>query len=330
MRVKLLFHKYLANDCSPEEVEELILLLQEEQSSGALTNDMRALWDHLPENTPLKHVNWDVMLEQIKQQPPVGPARAGRTRRITLWTSGVAAAAVLSLLAVRYFNVTPAAKAPGAEVASAYTMVMATAAKQFVYLPDGSTVVLNTGSSLRYDPMFGKTNREVFLEGEGYFDIKQDAGHPFIVRSGELSTRVLGTAFNVNAYPGSKDIKVTVTQGKVQVSDKTEKTLGLLTANEQMVFDRKGEKAAKQVVNAVKETAWKPEELVIDDKTLAELAHFLEARYGCKILIAGEALKQQRVSATFREKDSLKEILEVVCEVSGSRFTEEKNVFTIK
>lgn len=71
-------------------------------------------------------------------------------------------------------------------------------------LPDGSTVLLNEGSELSYSTSFGKQAREVTLTGEGYFDVQHNLSKPFKVLTGNVTTTVLGTAFNIKAYPGSR------------------------------------------------------------------------------------------------------------------------------
>lgn len=103
-----------------------------------------------------------------------------------------------------------------------------------IFLPDGSTVFLSPGSRLNYPSTFdGKKKREVFLQGQGFFDIKHNASRPFIVHSGQVATTVLGTAFNIKAQPHEKYITVTVKRGKVSVSDRY-KTLGVITPQEQI------------------------------------------------------------------------------------------------
>jgi ferric-dicitrate binding protein FerR (iron transport regulator) len=86
--------------------------------------------------------------------------------------------------------------------------------RQLINLPDGSKVVLNANSKLEYPPGFSNNTREVYLDGEAYFDIAHDPGKPFIVHTGSISTRVLGTAFNINAYRSQQFVEVTVTRVK--------------------------------------------------------------------------------------------------------------------
>lgn len=89
-----------------------------------------------------------------------------------------------------------------------------------INLPDGTSVILKQGSSLRYAAKFNGHTREVHLSGEAYFEVKKDPSRPFLVYSNELVTKVLGTSFSVKAWKDDKKFKVTVTTGKVAVFTK--------------------------------------------------------------------------------------------------------------
>ncbi len=86
-----------------------------------------------------------------------------------------------------------------------------------VLLPDGSQVWLNTASSLRYAEDFGRKSRTVYLSGEAYFEVAQNRELPFVIHTGNVSTTVLGTTFNIRAYPGQEAVTVAVRSGKVKV-----------------------------------------------------------------------------------------------------------------
>ena len=87
---------------------------------------------------------------------------------------------------------------------------------QVLHLPDGSTVIISAGSKLNYSSSFGDIRkREVYLEGQAYFDISHNASKPFIVHTGKIETTVLGTAFDIKAWPANADVIVTVIRGKV-------------------------------------------------------------------------------------------------------------------
>lgn len=88
-----------------------------------------------------------------------------------------------------------------------------------ITLADGSRVWLNAGSSVTYPVAFAGNERKVFIEGEAYFEVAHDVSKPFIVSKGETAVKVLGTRFNVNAYDDEADIRITLLQGSVQVTD---------------------------------------------------------------------------------------------------------------
>lgn len=90
-------------------------------------------------------------------------------------------------------------------------------AVQLVVLPDGSSVILKKGSKLSYPNHFSDDSREIYLTGEAFFEIAKDPSKPFYVHAHEIITKVLGTSFNVKAYPNDKQIQVSVKTGKVSV-----------------------------------------------------------------------------------------------------------------
>jgi ferric-dicitrate binding protein FerR (iron transport regulator) len=336
MRLQVLFQKYLDNQCSPAELEELVILLQQPEDEEQLTQLMQKAWLHAADKEPANKTDWQTMLSNIKQHKAELKPIRGKGSRLMSWLAAVAA--VLLLVAGIWYLVPgkPAPQhtskvMPAAE--GTYTLVKATTDKQFVWLPDGSSVILNAGSSLRYNSRFAEdadTLREVSLEGEGYFDIKHDPVKPFVVIAGSLRTRVLGTAFNIRAYPSEEDIRVTVTRGRVQVINEHTDNLGVLAINEQIVYNTKGEAFTKKTVDAEKVANWKPSEMIFDDKTLAEVTEYLQARFDCQITIDNEEIRKRRVSATFYETDPLLQILEVVCAVTNTKYTQNGNRITVK
>jgi ferric-dicitrate binding protein FerR (iron transport regulator) len=200
-----------------------------------------------------------------------------------------------------------------------------------IVLPDGSTVVLNHSSELQYATTFdGLATREVYLKGEGFFDVKHDASKPFIVHTGALNTTVLGTAFNIKAYQGEKRITVTVTRGKVKVGD-GDKTLGVITHDEQITFYPESNEAARKEVNASKVIAWQEGNIYFDDITIEAAVQQLEERFGVNIAWSTEKLKDCRFTASFIMGESLEEIIQVICEFNQSTYKKDADGnFTIE
>lgn len=191
---------------------------------------------------------------------------------------------------------------------SLQTYVTQASEKRKMSLPDGSVVWLNAGSRLQYDPagLYNGT-RQVFLEGEAYFDIAHDASRPFRVRSGAMEIKVLGTAFNVKAYPEDSNIETSLIRGAVEVRlDGRPDDVYKLRPHEKLVVSRESQASVtlreenagvavskpagplvslKRVVVAdsgrlVEEVAWMQDKLVFRSEGFASLARMLERKYG--------------------------------------------------
>jgi len=192
--------------------------------------------------------------------------------------------------------------------------------KQFVHLPDGSTALLNDGTELSYTSSFGEHTREVTLTGEGYFDVQHNTSKPFKVITGKITTTVLGTAFNVQAYPGRGEIKVTVTRGRVQVND-GQRTFGVVTRDQQIAVNTVTHDFVQTNLNAETAVAWQSQYLILDNVSLEEAVKSIGEKYGVKITLENPELKACRISATFVNGEDLDQVLTVVCGVVHATYT---------
>ncbi len=200
-----------------------------------------------------------------------------------------------------------------------------------IFLPDGSTVYLSPGSRLNYPSTFDeKKKREVYLEGQGFFDIKHNPSKPFIVHSGQVTTTVLGTAFNIKAQPSEKYITVTVKRGRVSVSD-SNKTLGVLTPREQVTFNTYAHTSKITKVQDDSYLDWKNSDLFINNLTLAEAARLLEEQYKIKIIIKDPSMQELRFTATFPKNETLEVAVKSISEFNGLNysFNKDKTIVTI-
>lgn len=183
--------------------------------------------------------------------------------------------------------------------------------KQFVRLPDGSTVLLNEDTKVSYAPSFGERDREVTLTGEGYFDVRHDPSKPFKVVTGSVTTTVLGTAFNVKAYPDQDEIKVTVTRGKVKV-DGPDRTFGTITPDQQIAVNTVTNEFIQTNLESETVKAWQSQYLILDDMSLEEAAKTIGEKYKVKITLSNDDLKTCRITATFLNGEDLDQVLTVV------------------
>jgi ferric-dicitrate binding protein FerR (iron transport regulator) len=176
--------------------------------------------------------------------------------------------------------------------------------KQKLELPDGSTVWLNAGSTLRLDQQGMKEGaRQVYLEGEAFFDIAHDTSRPFKVRSGSMEIRVLGTAFNVRAYPNDADFETSLIRGAVEVRlDNRPEDVYQLRPHEKLVVSRQTDLPSKAPINMgqsapaslvslkklpvadsghfVEEIAWLENKVAFQSESFASISGKLERKYG--------------------------------------------------
>lgn len=122
-------------------------------------------------------------------------------------------------------------------------------------LADGSAVWLNAGSQLRYNTGFGKSNRDLHLVGEAYFDVAKNPDLPFMVNTQDQQIEVLGTAFNVSAYADEPMVKTTLQRGALTVTSEAQRLT--LKPNQQSVWDKAAQKMAIRDVHASSIVAWK-------------------------------------------------------------------------
>ena len=184
-------------------------------------------------------------------------------------------------------------------------------------LPDGTTGVLNSGSHLSYSLPFTK-NRLVKLEGEGWFEVSRDEKHPFEISAANSTVKVLGTSFNISAYPIENYVEVVLQQGKVEfLSNKTDEKV-IILPSERLVFQDGN--ISKSITDPAKYFAWKDGILVFRGDPMAEVARRIERWYNVKVKLADKELEKYSFRATFMD-DKLEEVLRCLSLTSPIRYS---------
>lgn len=197
-----------------------------------------------------------------------------------------------------------------------------------VLLPDQSKVILNAASSIRYPAKFTAT-RDIYLqEGEAYFDVAHNPSKPFIVHTGSISTRVLGTAFDIKSYKNLPNITVTVTRGKVRVNEKA-KVLNTLTPDEQLIFNKAGHKAVTKKIKSANAVTWTHGDFNLDGVYFNEIMLAIENRFSVKTIYNPQTFKNCENSIRFTRKQSLTEVLQVLKTIQPIRYTIKKDTVFI-
>ncbi|MDN5284011.1 MAG: hypothetical protein JWR38_285 [Mucilaginibacter sp.] len=188
--------------------------------------------------------------------------------------------------------------------------------KKKINLPDGTSVVLNAASSLRIADNFDGEKREVYLQGEAWFDVKRNPQKPFIVHTGKIATQVLGTHFNVSAYPNDANITVSLVQGKVQVDMNNDPAKRIiLDPGKQMTYSKSSGQA--HVTDFITEdiTGWKENKLVFNYDSWPDAAKKLSRWYGVSVELQDSALLRCKLKGTF-DNTPLAKVMEQIHMVS--------------
>ncbi|MCG6191006.1 FecR family protein [Maribellus maritimus] len=192
------------------------------------------------------------------------------------------------------------------------TEITYTKTKHF-FLPDSTEVWLNSESQLNYPENFERQeNRLVTLTGQAYFKVYHDAAHPFIVQTSQIDIRVLGTSFDVSAYPNEQTISSTLEEGSIALYNKTGNQLEKLVPGEQAVFNITNSTLVKNKIKTSDQTSWKVGKLVFRDTGITEVARKLERRFGYSISIDPE-LQRTNPTYTFTvQHESINEICRLI------------------
>lgn len=324
IRLKYLFEKYLQNNCSKSELSEFWQLMSQLSENDLVSEEMMALWDKIPpeyqpsgkadkekiyatirERAAAQQIDYNLLHQKKKNEPVI------RLLKV--------AAVLFVCLALAWWQW--GRKAPQTALLADHNQGPV---RQVISLPDGTTAILNSNSKLDYPPVFSGNNRDVYLTGEAYFDVQEQAGQPFVVHTGKVVTKVLGTRFNIRNYPGEPDVVVTVASGKVQVSGK-EKMLGILARNGQLTVNKQSGAAIQREVDVHQVIAWKRQNLFFKNMTLGEAVAVLNDHYGVTILFRNNDLRHCRFTGTFLSDSKLEQVLDVITTVTDIRWEKEKD-----
>lgn len=242
------------------------------------------------------------------------------------WSARVAAVVVVALSCGFLFRDYQYNKA-----AQMQTVAVPAGQRAQITLADGTRIWLNAKSTLTYATNFGRTARNVTLEGEAYFEVAKNKDIPFYVNTEKNKVRVVGTSFNVCAYKDSKEFETTLVEGIVDIyAAGNEKPIVRLQKNE-FFADYDG-KLKKTVLPSYDYLRWKEGFYCFDDSELSHILNRLELYYNVKITVKNKKLLSHRYTAKFKEQDGLEHILKVIQKDQNFKYyiNEEKDQITIE
>lgn len=202
-----------------------------------------------------------------------------------------------------------------------------------VVLPDGSEITLQNGSSIQYDSSFNNPTREVYLEGEAFFNVHRDVKRPFMVYAHDLVTKVLGTSFTITAFEDDEHVTVKVKTGKVIVyttekkkSNKLQPVENTLTPNQQIVFNRSEKKTARSLIEHPEVVVPLEEvrNMRFEEAPVTEIWRALEKIYGMKIEFDEVAFAKCTLTTSVSD-GGIYNRMDIICKAIGATYTLEEN-----
>jgi transmembrane sensor len=313
-----LIARYLSNEATPAEQEQLFEWVARNTANQKVFNEYVALWSTRKPETDF----FDVTRNLKKLNDQIDTFEATEKKRASFWNVWNMAAAI-TLLAVCGF----ALYLNGTADYRDHTQSMLTEfysgnrIRTSVTLADSSVITLNSNSTLQYPEIFLGNSREVYLQGEAFFEIQKDSLRPFIIHTGTITTRVLGTSFNVNAK--TDKIIVSVATGNVRVSDGA-------TTKDLKPFEKAtyyNHSFNKESTDLMEELAWKHRVMRFADTPLEIAAGEIEQQYNVTIRFEESALKKCLITGKFRDQD-LETVLEAMEYSIGLQYETKNDTIT--
>lgn len=336
-KVQILFRKFINKTSTKQEFDELMQLLQQCENEPLIREMLKEVY--CAGEQSLLSETYIAADGGLHKDHVLEPERKGGRQRLLLMTS--IAACLLLAASIGFLW-----KMYGPEKVIATSIVTAAAQKQIsgqneisqqtgraeqkhLILPDGTQVWLNAESTLEIPEKFDKDKRVVFLSGEGFFDVKHADKWPFIIQTpNNVSTRVLGTAFDVKAYKG-QSLSVSVKRGRVRVS-KNNQVLAILTVGQQIkVASLPGIKPLVQTIKKENIASWTEGKLSYDGMALEDILKDLERVYNVHIRLGSTIQGKEVITTTFNQSDGVEIVLKTLCLLTNTTYTVQDNNYII-
>ncbi|MFA8436307.1 MAG: FecR family protein [Marinifilaceae bacterium] len=318
--------KYYHKELNSEEIQRVESWLKEDEENRKNYEMMVRIWEHAPgaavfDSVPVKE-DWDKVKLRIRSKGS-SKGNGGTFNFFLKVAAGIAL--LISLGVAGYYSFF------GNRQQIFMVDNLAEISKNQILLSDGTKVTLNVDSRLYYPEEFGRKNRTVKLEGEAYFEVHRNPEKPFIIQHGNTETRVLGTKFNLRAYPQETEVKVAVTEGKVKLSER--KNTGkhvVLTKDKVGVYHRDTRTMTRLDQLDENFLSWRTGVLNFRNSSLSKVIKDLKRHYRVDFVVEDiEHVEKLKVSARF-ENQELEDVLNELSLFMGIKFTKKKNFVLVE
>jgi ferric-dicitrate binding protein FerR (iron transport regulator) len=332
-----LIARYLSKQCSSEEKEKVEYWVNSDPENKRLMKFMKVVWDTpeiLPQESDVKSL-WEqtarkagIDLKSIdlkKERSPLPDSAAPKIPFFTLFRKyrSLRYATILMLIILIPYFIWKATRifSPEQQAFELKEISVDQKKQADIALSDGTRITLDAGSLFQYPPEFKGKAREVFLTGEGYFNVTPDEKKPFIVHANNAVIKVIGTRFNVRAWQHNKRVRVAVAEGKVSLrSEKAADEEAVVISEGQLsTLPEEGRPSEPGNVDVKKHLGWINREVFFEDTPLHEILYQLERWYDLRFILEDDSIASDRLTVHIQNKP-IEDILELITTLTKQKY----------
>jgi ferric-dicitrate binding protein FerR (iron transport regulator) len=312
-RLLELMSRRFSGEILSEELQELDLLLSQDPDAQARYKLMQQFWeqhDNIHQSVIEDALQKTLQRLDLPVAAPVIPLKQGARSK---WFVRVGAAAAIIIVAgLAFFFLSARREKEGAQAALVEKQ-NSKGVKSTIELTDGSKIWLNADSKIQYPTVFTGNTREVYMNGEAFFEVAKDPSRPFIIHLSNGTVKVLGTSFNIRAYDNEKTIEASVATGRIAFIPKYEKnrkkqdTVFLTPDNKARYLFYQEEVITEPTISR-EDKAWTEGKLIFKAMTLEDICTRLERNFGKKVVFVSDRPRQFRLTGSF-QNNSLEDIM---------------------
>lgn len=326
-----LLNKYIDNTCTAEEVQILISWIKDSADATCFDFVSQSRWNRMPAEHPVMNDQQENLLRSeailLLEKLESGQKRmdGNRARLLKRWFGGVAAVLIilLGMAFWKYFEENTISSLP----VSQKEYIADKGEMKRVLLNDNTEVTLNSGSRLYVPSDFDGDTRNVRIDGEAFFQVARNPSKPFIVTSGEVKIKVLGTSFNVNSYSEDNDIAVTVSTGKVLVGMEKHQMQMQLLPNEHISISKETGDVHKDHVTENNYVKWMDGYLYFDKLPLQQVIKMINRKYNKQVVL--QCKDCNTLISGVHDNKSLDAVIDAVCFIAGLKHRAEGDVIIL-
>lgn len=332
-----LLARYLSNQCSREEKEKVEYWVNSDPENQRLMKFMKAVWDTpeiLPQESDVKSL-WTetarkagINLKSVDLEAERTPMPDSAANKIPFFIPFHKyrflryAAILLLIILIPYIIWKATRTSPPVQQAFELKEILVDQKKQIdIALNDGTRITLDAGSIFQYPHEFKGKTREVFLTGEGYFNVTPNEKKPFIVYANNAVIKVIGTRFNVRAWQHNRKVRVTVAEGKVSLRSErvVDEEAVVILEGQLSTLPEKGRPSEPGNVDVRKHLGWINREAFFDDTPFHEILYQLERWYDLRFILEDDSRSSDRLTVHI-QNEPIEDILELITTLTHLRY----------